>query len=97
MGDDVLFKLQDKSLRNLTRLVMSAFDMIQLPDLSLQFEGGLPEEISAELAAQKRLLKCFAIYTLALHSDSVQKGKLTSLTALGMTEHEVLALNSFLI
>ena len=46
--DDVLFKLQDKPLRNLTRLGMPAFEMIQLPDLSLQF-GGLSKDITAEL------------------------------------------------
>ena len=67
--DDVLFKIQDKPLSKIMRLVMPAFEMISLPDLADQYENGLPQEIQAELTAQKRLLKCFAMYTLALHSD----------------------------
>ena len=71
--DDVLFKLQEKPLAKLMRLVFPAFEMSSLPDLADQFSGGLPKEIEAELTAQKRLLQCFATYTLALHSDIVQK------------------------
>ena len=48
------------------RLVFPAFEMISLPDLADQFSDGLPKEIEAELSAQKRLLQCFAIYTLSL-------------------------------
>ena len=88
--DDVLFKIQDKPLSKLMRLVMPAFDMLSLPDLAEQFDNGLPKEIQAELTALKRLLKCFAMYTLALHSDIVQSRRLASLTALGMTKDEVL-------
>ena len=50
----------------------------------------LPKEIEAELTAQKRLLQCFATYTLALYSDIAQKRRLASLTALGMTQDEVI-------
>ena len=64
--------------------------MISLPDLADQFTGGLPKEIEAELTAQKRLLQCFATYTLALHSDIAQERRLASLTALGMTQDEVI-------
>ena len=72
------------------RLVFPAFEMISLPDLAEQYENGLPQEIQAELTAQKRLLQCFATYTLALHSDIAQKRRLASLTALGMTQDEVI-------
>ena len=64
--------------------------MISLPDLADQFSDGFPKEIEAELSAQKRLLQCFATYTLALHSDIAQKRRLASLTALGMTQDEVI-------
>ena len=64
--------------------------MISLPDLADQFSGGLPKEIEAELSTHKRLLQCFATYTLALHSDIAQKRRLASLTALGMTQDEVI-------
>ena len=84
--DDVLFKIQEKPLAKLMRLVFPAFKMISLPDLADQFSGGLPKEIEAELTAQKRLLLCFATYTLALHLDIAQKRRLASLTALGMTQ-----------
>ena len=70
--DDVLFKIQDKPLSKLMRLVMPAFEMLSLPDLADQYEGGLDKEITAELSALKRLLQCFAIYTLNLHSDIAQ-------------------------
>ena len=72
------------------RLVFPAFEMISLPDLADQFNGGLHKEIEAELTAQKRLLMCFATYILALHSDIAQQRRLASLTALGMTKDEVL-------
>ena len=72
------------------RLVFPAFEMISITDLTDQFSGGLPKEIEAELTAQKRLLQCFATYTLALHSDIAQKRRLASLTALGMTKDEVI-------
>ena len=88
--DDVLFKIQDKPLSKLMRLVMPAFDMLSLPDLAELFDNGLPKEIRAELTALQRLLKCFAMYTLALHSDIIQSRRLASLTALGMTKDEVL-------
>jgi len=88
--DDVLYKLQDKPLSKLMRLVVPAFDMLSLPDLGNEFDGGLPKEIRAELTALQRLLRCFAMYTLALHSDIVQSRRLASLTALGMTKDEVL-------
>jgi hypothetical protein len=88
--DDVLFKIQDKPLSKLMRLVMPAFDMLSLPDLAELFDNDLPKEIRAELTALQRLLKCFAMYTLALHSDIVQSRRLASLTALGMTKDEVL-------
>jgi hypothetical protein len=88
--DDVLYKLQDKPLSKLLRLVVPAFDMLSLPDLGKEFDGGLPKEIRAELTALQRLLKCFSMYTLALHSDIALSRKLASLTALGMTKDEVL-------
>jgi hypothetical protein len=88
--DDVLYKLQDKPLSKLLRLVVPAFDMLSLPDLGPMFDNGLPTEIRAELTALQRLLRCFAMYTLALHSDIVQSRRLASLTALGMTKDEVL-------
>ena len=88
--DDVLFKIEDKPLAKLMRLVIPAFEMISLPDLADQFTGGLPKEIEAELTALKRLLQCFAIYTLSLHSDIAQQRRLASLTALGMTKDEVI-------
>ena len=69
---------------------MPAFEMISLPDLADKYEGGLPRKSTAELSAQKRLLQCFAIYTLALHSDIAQTRRLASLTALGMTKDEVI-------
>ena len=72
------------------RLVMPAFEMISLPDLTEQFTNGLPKEIEVELTAQKRLLQCFAVYTLALHSNITQLRRLASLTALGMTKDEVI-------
>jgi hypothetical protein len=88
--DDVLYKIQDKPLSKLMRLVLPTFDMLSLPDLGQQFDKGLPKEIRAELTALQRLLRCFAMYTLALHSDIVQSRRLASLTALGMTKDEVL-------
>ena len=88
--DDVLYKLQDKPLSKLMRLVVPTFDMLSLPDLGNEFDGGLPTEIRAEMTALQRLLRCFAMYTLALHSDIVQSRRLASLTALGMTKDEVL-------
>ena len=88
--DDVLYKIQDKPLSKLMRLVLPTFDMLSLPDLGQQFDEGLPKEIRAELTALQRLLRCFAMYTLALHSDIVQSRRLASLTALGMTKDEVL-------
>jgi hypothetical protein len=88
--DDVLFKIQDKPLSKLMRLVMPAFEMLSLPDLADQYQGGLDQEITAELSALKRLLQCFAIYTLNLHSDIAQTRRLASLTALGMTKDEVI-------
>jgi hypothetical protein len=88
--DDVLFKIQDKPLSKLMRLVLPAFDMLSLPDLGPMFDNGLPKEIRAELTALQRLLRCFAMYTLPLHSDIVQSRRLASLTALGMTKDEVL-------
>ena len=88
--DDVLYKIHEKPLAKLMRLVFPAFEMIFLPDLADQFSDGLPVEIEAELTAQKRLLQCFATYTLALHSDLAQKRRLVSLTALGMAQDEVI-------
>ena len=88
--DDVLYKLQDKPLSKLMRLVVPTFDMLSLPDLGNEFDGGLPTEIRSEMTAMQRLLRCFAMYTLALHSDIVQSRRLASLTALGMTKDEVL-------
>ena len=88
--DDVLFKIQEKPLAKLMRLVSPAFEMTSLTDLADQYTHGLPKEIEAELTAQKRLLQCFATYTLALHSDLAQKRRLASLTALGMTQDEVI-------
>ena len=87
---DVLYKIQDKPLSKLMRLVLPTFDMPSLPDLGEQYEDGLPKEIRAEITALQRLLRCFAMYTLALHSDIVQSRRLASLTALGMTKDEVL-------
>ena len=57
--DDVLFKIQEKPLAKLMRLVFPSFEMISLPDLADKFTHGLPKEIEAELTAQKRLLQCF--------------------------------------
>ena len=65
--DDVLFKIQEKPLAKLMRLVFPAFKMISLPDLANQFSGGLPKEIEVELTEQKRVLQCFITYTLALY------------------------------
>ena len=62
VSDDALFKLKDKVLRPLCRLVMPAFEMIQLPGLSEEYESD-PQEIVNKLQAQKRLLKCFATHT----------------------------------
>ena len=75
---------------------MPALDMLSLPDLADLFDNGLPKEIEAELTAQKRLMKCFGIYTLALHSDITQSRRLASLTALGMTKDEVIGTQFFL-
>ena len=83
--DDVLFKIREKPLAKLMRLVIPAFELVSLPDLADQFTGDLLKEIETELTAQKRLLMCFATYILALHSDIAQKRRLASLTALGMT------------
>lgn len=86
--ENVLFKLQEKPLRNLTWLVMPAFEMLQLPDLSLQFEGGLPEEVTAELASIETVVEGFRnLHTRTAFGCNTET---TSLTALGMTEHEVL-------
>ena len=52
------------------------------------YDEDFPEEIRQELDAQKQLLRCFAIYTLALHSDSVHRRKMCSFTAHGLSEDE---------
>ena len=78
--DDVLFKIQDKPLSKLLGLVLPAFEMLSLPDLADQYQGGLDHEITAELSALKRLLQCFAIYTLSLHSEIAQSRRLASPT-----------------
>ena len=49
--DDVLLKVQVKSLRPLCRLDMPAFEMIQLPDLTEEYED-FPKEFVHELGAQ---------------------------------------------
>lgn len=41
--DDVLFKIQEKPLAKLMRLVFPAVEMISLPDLADQFSNGLPK------------------------------------------------------
>ena len=86
--DDVLFKLQDKLLRQILRLVLSSLSLINLPDISEDYDDEFPDEIKQKISLSRQLLGGFAIYTLALHSDIVHLGKMCSFTALGLTEHE---------
>ena len=86
--DDVLFKLQDKLLRQLLRLVVPSLSLINLRDVSEEYDEDFPADIKPEISLSRQLLRGFALYTLALHSDIVHRRKMCSFSALGLTEYE---------
>ena len=53
-------------------------------------------DIKAELNASRQMVRCFAIHTLALHSDIVHRRKILSKTALGCSKHEAAGTKSVL-
>ena len=93
--DDVLFKLQDKLLRQLLRLMVPSHSFVNLPDATEEYED-FPADIKQEISLSRKLLRGFALYTLALHSDIVHRRKMCSFTALGLSEHEASGIKSVL-
>ena len=63
--------------------MIPALEIIGLPDITEDYKDDFPEEIWQELNASKQPLRCFAIYTLALHSNIVHRRKMCSFAALG--------------
>ena len=86
--DDLLFKILDKPMRALHRLIIPALDYVNMPDLTKDYDDDFPEEISRALNASNTLLRGFAMHTLALHSDMMHRRNVLAKTALGASKHE---------
>ena len=86
--DDLLYKLQDKPLRPLQRLVISALEYISMPDLTQDYDDNFRADIKAELNTSRQMVRCFALHTFALHSNIVHRRKILSMTVLGCSKHE---------
>ena len=67
-----------------------------MPDLMRGYDHGFPADIKGALNASRTMVRCFAIYTLALHSDIVHRRKILAKTALGASEHEAEGARSIL-
>ena len=88
--DDVLRDLHDKQIRPLTRLAMTALDLVL---------GELPsrkEDLVDYARVAKQSLTLFAQYVLMLHSDAVYRRKMASMMAIGLTEAEATGAPSLL-
>ena len=86
--DDLLFKILDKPMRALHRLIIPALDYVNMPDLTKDYDDDFPEEISRALNASNTLLRDFAMHTLALHSDLMHRRRILAKTALGASKQE---------
>ena len=86
--DDLLFKILDKPMRALHRLIIPALDYVNMPDLTKDYDDDFPEEISRALNASNTLLRGFAMHTLALHSDLMHRRRILAKTALGASKQE---------
>ena len=86
--DDLLFKILDKPMRALHRLIIPALDYVNMPDLTKDYDDDFPEEISRALNASNALLRGFAMHTLALHSDLMHRRRILAKTALGASKQE---------
>ena len=53
--DDVLFKLQDKLLRQLLRLVVPSLSLMNLPDIFEEYDEDFPDEIKQEISLSRQL------------------------------------------
>ena len=62
--DDLMYKLLDKLMRPLLRLVLPVLDYISMPDLTQDYDDDFPADIKAELNASHQRVRFFAIYTL---------------------------------
>ena len=51
--DDVLFKLQDKLLRQILRLVVPSLSLVNLPDATEEYED-FPADIKQEISLSRR-------------------------------------------
>ena len=86
--DDLLFKLLDKPMRPLHRLIIPALELADMPDLTKDYDDDFDPDIKRALSASSSLLRGFAVYTLALHSDRMHRRKVLAMTALGASKHE---------
>mgnify|MGYP003334662645 CR=1 FL=1 len=86
--DALLYKLLDKPLFPLLRLVIPALEYISMPDLTKEYDDDFPKDIKAALNASRTMVRCFAIHTLTMHSDIVYRRKILAKTALGAFKHE---------
>ena len=68
-----------------------------MPDLTKDYDDDFPADIKAELNTSRQMVRCFALYTLALHSDIVHRRKMVSMTALECSKHEAAGTKSVLI
>ena len=71
--DDLLFKILEKPMRPLHRLILPALDYVNMPDLTKDYDDDFPEEITRALNASHTLLRGFTMHTLALHSDLMHR------------------------
>ena len=76
--------------------MVPSLSLVDLPDITEEYDTDFPEEIKQEMSLSRQLLRGFAAYTLALHSDIVQCRKMCSFIALGLTEHEASGTRSLL-
>ena len=72
----------------LHRMIIPALELANMPDLTKDYDNDFDPDIKRALSASSSLLRSFAIYTLALHSDMMHRRKILALTALGASKHD---------
>ena len=86
--DDLLFKILSKPMAPLHRMIIPALELANMPGLTKDYDDDFDPDIKRALSASSSLLRSFAIYTLALHSDMMHRRKILALTALGASKHD---------
>ena len=86
--DDLLFKLLSKPMAPLHRMIIPALELANMPNLTKDYDDDFDPDIKRALWASSSLLRSFANYTLALHSDMMHRRKILAMTALGASKHE---------